>query len=186
MAGSLMAHHAEVQYQSKSSSHYWAALWQGYNCSPDEWQHWRMVQATVRVKQGCLLSPTLFNIFLEWIMSDALEEHDGKVSMGGRNITNLRFADVVDALAEDEQELEALVESLNKTCTRYKMENSADDKQCQWHPERNKGRRAEVGYCSMLEAPWSNCFRWWLQTRDSLNDCANHCCSYKTEAPLER
>ena len=90
-----------------------------------------MVQATVRVKQGCLLSPTLFNIFLEWIMSDALEEHDGKVSMGGRNITNLRFADVVDALAEDEQELEALVESLNKTCTRYKMENSADDKQCQ-------------------------------------------------------
>ena len=34
-------------------------------------------------------------------MSDALEEHDGKVSMGGRNITNLRFADDIDALAED-------------------------------------------------------------------------------------
>ena len=32
-------------------------------------------------------SPTLFNIFLELIMSDALEEHDGKVSIGGRNIT---------------------------------------------------------------------------------------------------
>ena len=45
-------------------------------------------------------------------MSDALEEHDGKVSIGGRNITNLRFA--IDALAEEEQELEALVESLDK------------------------------------------------------------------------
>ena len=51
---------------------------------------------------------------------------DGKVSIGGRNITNLRFADDIDAVAEEEQELEALVESLDKTCTRYKMEISAE------------------------------------------------------------
>ena len=49
-------------------------------------------------------------------MSDALENHDGKVSIGGRNITNLRFADNIDALAEEEQELEAL----------DKMETSAE------------------------------------------------------------
>ena len=91
------------------------------NGSMGEW-----FRTTVGVRQGCLLSPTLFNIFLEWIMSDALEEHDGKVSTGGRNITNLRFADDIDALAEEEQELEALVESLDKTCTRYKMEISAE------------------------------------------------------------
>ena len=54
-------------------------------------------------------------------MSDALEDHDGKVSAGGRTITNLRFAVDMDALAEQEQELEALVESLDKTCTNYKM-----------------------------------------------------------------
>ena len=59
-------------------------------------------------------------------MSDALEEHDRKVSIGGRNITNLQFADDIDALAEEEQELEALVESLDKTCTRYKMAISAE------------------------------------------------------------
>ena len=64
--------------------------------------------------------------FLERIMSDALEEHDGKVSIGGRYITNLRFADDIDAVAEEEQELEALVESLDKTCTRYKMEISTE------------------------------------------------------------
>ena len=58
-------------------------------------------------------------------MSDALEEHDGKVSIGGRTIANLRFADDISVLAEEEQELEALVESLNKTCTGYKMEISA-------------------------------------------------------------
>ena len=77
------------------------------NGSIGEW-----FRTTVGVKQGCLLSPT-FQHFLERIMSDALEEHNGKFSIGGRNITNLRFADDIDALSEEEQELEALVENLN-------------------------------------------------------------------------
>ena len=91
------------------------------NGSIGEW-----FRTTVRVRQGCLLSPTLFNIFLKRIMSDALEEHDGNVIIGRRSITNLGFADNIDALAEEEQELEALLESLNKTCTMCKMEISAE------------------------------------------------------------
>ena len=79
-------------------------------------------RTTVGVRQGCLQSPTLFNTFLERIMSDALKEHDGKVSTGGKNITNITNRQ--DALAEDEQELEALVGSLDETCTRYKMEKT--------------------------------------------------------------
>ena len=59
-------------------------------------------------------------------MSDALEEHDKKASKGGRNITNLQFADDTDALAEEEQEKEAIKESLDKTCTRYKIEIRAE------------------------------------------------------------
>ena len=59
-------------------------------------------------------------------MSDALEEHDGKVSLSGRSFTYLRIADDIDALAEEEQELEALVENLDKTGTRYKMEISVE------------------------------------------------------------
>ena len=45
------------------------------------------------------ISPTLFNIFLERIITDALEDHEGTVSTGGRTTTNLRFADDIDGLA---------------------------------------------------------------------------------------
>ena len=58
-------------------------------------------------------------------MTDALEEHDGKISIDidGRNITNLRFADDIDTLAEEEVELKTLVESIDQSCKVYKMLN---------------------------------------------------------------
>jgi hypothetical protein len=83
-------------------------------------------RTSVGVRQGCLLSPTLFNIFLERIMYDALEKHEGTVSIGGRALTNLRFADDIDGLAGKEQELASLVESLDKTSAAYGMEINAE------------------------------------------------------------
>ena len=83
-------------------------------------------RTTVGVRQGCLLSPTLFNIFLERITTDALEDHEGTVSIGGRTITNLRFADDIDGLAGKEEELANLVERLHKASTAYGMEISAE------------------------------------------------------------
>ena len=59
-------------------------------------------------------------------MTYALEEQDRMVITGGRNITNMRFADDIDALAEEEQEQKTLVGSPDKNCTRYKMEISAE------------------------------------------------------------
>ena len=59
-------------------------------------------------------------------MFNALEEHDGKVSIDGRNFTIQRFADDRDALAKKVTELEALVESLDKTYTAFKREVNAE------------------------------------------------------------
>ena len=58
-------------------------------------------------------------------MTDALENHEDTVSVGGRTITNLHFADDIDGLAGEEEELANLVERL-KASTAYGMEISAE------------------------------------------------------------
>ena len=50
-------------------------------------------------------------------MTDALEDHEGTVSTGGKTITNLPFADDIDGLAGAEEELANLVERLDKAST---------------------------------------------------------------------
>ncbi|WP_295514257.1 reverse transcriptase domain-containing protein, partial [Thiolapillus sp.] len=92
-----------------------------FNSSIGDW-----FRTTAGVRQGCLLSPILFNIFLEMITRDALEDHEGTVSIGGRTITNLRFADDIDGLAGEEEELTKLAERLDKASTAYGMEISAE------------------------------------------------------------
>ena len=58
-------------------------------------------------------------------MADALEDHEGTVSIRGRTITNLRFADNIDGLAGREQELVKLVNHLEEASTAYGMQISA-------------------------------------------------------------
>ena len=58
-------------------------------------------------------------------MTNALKDHEGTVSIGGRKITNLRFADDIDGIAEL-KELVKLVERLNKASTAYGIEISAE------------------------------------------------------------
>ena len=55
-------------------------------------------------------------------MTDALEDHEGTVSIGGRTITNLRFADDIDGSAGEEEKLGDLVERLDKASTASGME----------------------------------------------------------------
>ena len=55
---------------------------------------------------------------------DRVEDHESTLRIGGRTITNLRFTDGIDGLAEEE-ELTKLVERLDKASTAYGMEVSA-------------------------------------------------------------
>ena len=61
------------------------------------------------VRQGCILSPCLFNFYAEYIMRNSgLEEAQGGIKIAGRNINNLRYADDTTLMAESE-ELESLL-----------------------------------------------------------------------------
>ena len=60
------------------------------------------------VRQGCILSPCLFNLYAEYIMRNAgLEEAQAGIKIAGRNINNLRYADDTTLMAESEEEQRA-------------------------------------------------------------------------------
>ena len=62
------------------------------------------------VRQGCILSPCLFNLYAEYIMRNAgLEEAQAEIKIAGRNIKNLRYADDPNLMAESEEELKSLL-----------------------------------------------------------------------------
>ena len=61
------------------------------------------------VRQGCILSPCLFNLYAEYIMRNAgLAETQAGIKVAGRNINNLRYADDTTLMAESEEELKSL------------------------------------------------------------------------------
>ena len=58
------------------------------------------------VRQGCILSPCLFNFYAEYIMRNTgLKEAQAGIKIAGRNINNLRYADDTTPMAESEEEL---------------------------------------------------------------------------------
>ena len=63
-----------------------------------------------RVRQGCILSPCLFNFYAEYIMRNAgLEETQAGIKIARRNIKNLRYADNTTLMAESEEEIKSLL-----------------------------------------------------------------------------
>ena len=62
------------------------------------------------VRQGCILSPCLFNFYAEYIMRNTgLEETQAGIRIAGRNLNNLRYADDITLKAESEEELKSLL-----------------------------------------------------------------------------
>ena len=73
------------------------------------------------VRQGCGLSPLLFNLYSEIIMRKALEgsRNSFGVTIGGRKISNLRYADDVALLAESEDDLQEMLNKVKSTSEEY-------------------------------------------------------------------
>ena len=81
------------------------------------------------VRQGCILSPCLFNLYAEYIMRNTeLEEAQTEIKIAGRNINNLRYADDTMPMAESEEELKSLLmkvkEENEKFCLKLNIQKT--------------------------------------------------------------
>ena len=71
------------------------------------------------VRQGCILSPCLFNFYAEYIMRNTgLEEAQAGIKIAGRNINNLRYADDTTIVAESKKELKSLLMNVKQESER--------------------------------------------------------------------
>ena len=90
-------------------------------------------------------------------MTDALEDHEGTVTIGGTAITNFCFADDIDGIAGEEEELANLVEHLDKASTAYGMEISAEKTKLMTNNtggiNTDQNKRTEARDCHKLQVP---------------------------------
>ena len=71
------------------------------------------------LRQGCILSPCLFNLYAEYIVRNAgLEEAQAGIKIARRNINNLRYADFTTLMAESEEELKSLLMKMKEESER--------------------------------------------------------------------
>ncbi|GFS13192.1 endonuclease-reverse transcriptase [Elysia marginata] len=107
-------------------------------------------KTTVGVRQGCLLSPVLFNIFLERIIQDTLHQHSPTISIGGRPVCNLRFTDDIDLIAGSQAELQVLTDRLVTSSKAFEMEVSSEKSKVMVSSE-----RVNDASITMDTNPWS-------------------------------
>ena len=95
-------------------------------------------------------------------MCEALDDHEGSVSIGGRLITNFRFADDIVLNAEEEEEAGVLIDRLDRT-NHHKVQNrdrsrqdKSNDKQPKWLPKRDQDKRSEARGSGKLQGPWGS------------------------------
>ena len=86
------------------------------------------------VRQGCILSPGLFNLYAEHIMRNAgLKEAQAGIKIARRNINNLRYTDDTTLMAEIEEELKSLLMKVKEESEKVGLKNSAFRKLRSWH-----------------------------------------------------
>uniref|UniRef100_A0A8D8VC16 Craniofacial development protein 2 n=1 Tax=Cacopsylla melanoneura TaxID=428564 RepID=A0A8D8VC16_9HEMI len=73
------------------------------------------------VRQGCVLSPTIFNLYSEYIFKEALENSEEGILLNGERISNIRYADDTVLMANTPQQLQNLIDRVARASATYNM-----------------------------------------------------------------
>jgi hypothetical protein len=76
------------------------------------------------VRQGCCMSPLLFNIYAEFMMMEAMEGVEEGVEVGGKVLSDFRFADDQGIVASTQKELQKVMDDVNATAEKYGMKTN--------------------------------------------------------------
>ena len=127
--------------------------------------HWFQIWKGVR--QGCMLSPCLFNFYAEYIMRNTgLEEAQAGIKIAGRNINNLRYAHDTTLMAEREEELKSLLMKVKdgEWKSWLKTQHSENEDHGIWSHHFMGNRWGKSGNSVRLYfLGLQNHCRWWLQ-----------------------
>ena len=110
-------------------------------------------------------------------MKNALEGHEGTVCTGGRTITNLCFADHIDGLAGEEEELARLVERINKPpqpMAQRSVLRRPSWWQHTWHQHRDQSKWTQAWDSHMLQVPEVSCYWRELHAWGTLQDSTDN------------
>ena len=74
------------------------------------------------MRQGCIISPILFNLYSEYIIAEVMEYESG-IKFNGNYISNLQYADDAALMSESKKKLQKMLDKLNSSCLDYGMAN---------------------------------------------------------------
>ena len=117
------------------------------------------------VRQGCILSPCLFNFGVEYIMWNAgLDESQTGIKIAGRNINNLRYADDTTLVAESEEELKSLLMKVKEESEKTGLKLNIQKTKIMVSSLLMANRQGNNGKSDRLYLlGLQNHCRWWLQ-----------------------